>query len=619
MSEGNSNIANLLNQILTAIYGKDVRQSIHDAIQQCYSDVGDPALNEDAFKKAVQSKIDDGSIAAIIIGDDSIKENNISNGSVSPKKTDFLSYEIPEAIGSVTYSSNGYLKIITDLIDCTENTHIFLKINGPGLLDIVEYYSNDTTLNNTTTYTGYEWLYKKWTSADGIDHTLYKIPTNKMKLKIGIKSYNTSVATNSFECSFSEAYVLGSEEKFLWGKYGTPYMEDGSIAFAKTDILSYSTPNLIDVYKFGHADYNTADAAIYGNNADYWLDYIDVSSKKTLFFRILDTYANSDSTIRIACFDKNKQHLYTLNLTDGHTAPSINVNTIATLNDPYIIGKTEEKSKAISCVKVTIPDAVSYVRIVCPVWLNTKKTLYKQTIVSYSDITNLLADQEDYEEVVSSEFKNALRKAGVVLTDFSGAKTMVMIGDSLTNWAGGNDVDDGFLKIVHDATGIVTKNEGLAGAWWQTGEGQTNCGVQRVNAIIADHRKYDLYCFMLGTNAGSTTDTGETSSNTTTMSGAIRYCMEKLKEYDPTAQILVCLPPQRAEGNSTQETVNSVINKIVKSYSVPTIDMYHESGIVPNTTIANIGYLTDGLHLDKKGYIAVGNLLSSEIKYRMRL
>lgn len=619
MSDGNSNIASLLNQILTAIYGKDVRQSIHDAIQQCYEDVGDPTLNEEAFKKAVQSKIDDGSIAAITIGDNSIKENNIANGSVSPKKTDFLSYEIPAAIGSITSSSNGYLKIITSLINCTGNDYIFVKINGTGNLDIVEYYSNDTTLNNTTTYTGYEWLYKKWTSADGIDHTLYKIPTNKMKIKIGIKSYNTSVSTNSFECSFSEAYVIGSEEKFLWGKYGTPYIEDGSISFTKTDILSYSTPNLIDVYKFGHADYNTAEATIYGQNADYWLDYIDVSSKKTLFFRVLDTYANSDATIKIACFDNNKQHLYTLNLTDGYTAPSIIVNTIATLNDPYIIGKTEEKSKAISCVKVTIPDAVSYVRIVCPVWLITKKTLYKQTIVSYSDITNLLADQEDYEEVVSSAFKNALRKAGAVLNDFSSAKTMVMIGDSLTNWAGGNDADDGFLKIVHDATGIITKNEGLAGAWWQTGEGQTNCGVQRVNAIIAEQRKYDLYCFMLGTNAGSTTDTGETSSDTTTMSGAIRYCMEKLKEYDPTAQILVCLPPQRAEGNSTQETVNSVINKIVKSYSVPTIDMYHESGIVPNTTIAGIGYLRDGLHLTEKGYIAVGNLLSSEIKYRMRI
>lgn len=612
-----SNISTLLQQILTAVYGREVRQSIHDAIEQCYSDVGDPTLNEDAFKKAVQSKIDDGSIAAITIGDNSIKEDNIANGSVSPKKTDFLSYETPAAIGSISSSSNGYLKIITTLIDCTGYDYIFLKINGTGLLDTVEYYSSDTTLNNTTTYTGYDWLYKKWASNDAIDHTVYKIPTNKMRLKIGIRNYNTSVTMNSFECSFSEAYMVGSEEKFLWGKYGVPYIEDSSIPFSKTDILSYSTPNLIDVYRFGHADYNTTEATIYGPNADYWLDYIDVSSNKTLFFRILET--STASAIKIACFNNDKEYLYTLNLTDGYTAPSTMVNVITTLNDPYIIGKTEEKTKQVACLSVTIQDAVSYVQIVCPSWLITKKTLYKQTIVSYSDITNLLADQEDYEEVVSSAFKNALKKAGVTVSDSSSSKTMVMIGDSLTNWAGGNDADDGFLKIVHNTTGIVTKNEGLAGAWWQTGDGQTNCGVQRVNAIIADQRKYDLYCFMLGTNAGSTTDTGETSSDTTTMSGAIRYCMEKLKEYDPTAQILVCLPPQRAEGNSTQETVNSVIKKIVESYSVPTIDMYHESGIVPNTTIADIGYLTDGLHLTEKGYTAVGNLLSSEIKYRMRI
>ena len=82
-------------------------------------------------------------------------------------------------------------------------------------------------------------------------------------------------------------------------------------------------------------------------------------------------------------------------------------------------------------------------------------------------------------------------------------KTMVMIGDSLTNWGGGNDTADGFLKIVHDKTGVVTKNEGLASAWWQTGEGQTQCGVIRVDTLISEGRKYDLYCFMLGTNAGS--------------------------------------------------------------------------------------------------------------------
>ena len=34
-----SRIGNLLAQILSAVYGKDVRQSIHDAIKECYDDV----------------------------------------------------------------------------------------------------------------------------------------------------------------------------------------------------------------------------------------------------------------------------------------------------------------------------------------------------------------------------------------------------------------------------------------------------------------------------------------------------------------------------------------------------------------------------------------------------
>ena len=31
-------IQNYLNQIKSAVFGKDVRQSIHDAIKQCYDD-----------------------------------------------------------------------------------------------------------------------------------------------------------------------------------------------------------------------------------------------------------------------------------------------------------------------------------------------------------------------------------------------------------------------------------------------------------------------------------------------------------------------------------------------------------------------------------------------------
>lgn len=48
-----SRIENLLSQILSAVYGKDVRQSIHDAIEQCYSDVSNAkTLAENAANNA---------------------------------------------------------------------------------------------------------------------------------------------------------------------------------------------------------------------------------------------------------------------------------------------------------------------------------------------------------------------------------------------------------------------------------------------------------------------------------------------------------------------------------------------------------------------------------------
>lgn len=64
-----SNIEELLKQILSAVFGKDVRQAIHDGIKQCYSDVNDPTLNYKALEEIVAGKISDGSLANMTIGD----------------------------------------------------------------------------------------------------------------------------------------------------------------------------------------------------------------------------------------------------------------------------------------------------------------------------------------------------------------------------------------------------------------------------------------------------------------------------------------------------------------------------------------------------------------------
>lgn len=76
-------IQDYLNNILKAVYGKDVRQSIHDAIKQCYEDVTSPELNIGAFETAVQNKIDSGELAAMTLADKSVTSEKLADGAVN--------------------------------------------------------------------------------------------------------------------------------------------------------------------------------------------------------------------------------------------------------------------------------------------------------------------------------------------------------------------------------------------------------------------------------------------------------------------------------------------------------------------------------------------------------
>ena len=81
-----SSIATYLNQILRSVYGKDVRQAIHDAISQCYDDVNAPALQTEAMQAAVQAKINAGEMAALTIADGSLTGAKLANGTIPTAK-----------------------------------------------------------------------------------------------------------------------------------------------------------------------------------------------------------------------------------------------------------------------------------------------------------------------------------------------------------------------------------------------------------------------------------------------------------------------------------------------------------------------------------------------------
>lgn len=363
-----------------------------------------------------------------------------------------------------------------------------------------------------------------------------------------------------------------------------------------------------------------------GNDGD---GYIDVSESKTLYAKYpISAFINGFTPV-FYCFDGNKTPLYSS--TDEFSGVICNVRSSIS-GKPSMSGSPAEyvgvaddgtNIAQIYIYEITFPDEVKYVAYV-PNLNNSSfknQVLYLDSLflIWKTPIDDYWSTYDDYASRATDRFKNLVEEISGAKEDPEEEtnKRVLFIGDSLTNWGGGNDAQDGFLKIVHEKTGVLTTNQGYAGATWQDSDSQQYSGVDRINTLTSSGAKYDMYVFILGTNGGSAIDTGETSLDTSTMSGAIRYCLEKLKAYEPTKPILVCLPPQRAEGNENQEKVNEVIKSIANSYSVKTLDLYHESGIVPNTKIANIGYLSDGLHLSLNGYTVLGNLLASEIKYAL--
>ena len=109
-----SKISEALNAIMDPanIYGKDIRKAIHDGIEVCYDDVTSPALNSEAFKAAVQSKIDDGSIAAMTIGEKSLTGDKLADETITKDK---LGEDVQAEFSSLKEELENLKKIVEAL------------------------------------------------------------------------------------------------------------------------------------------------------------------------------------------------------------------------------------------------------------------------------------------------------------------------------------------------------------------------------------------------------------------------------------------------------------------------------------------------------------------------
>lgn len=609
-----------LSKISMSMSGQ-ILKLLNDGTQIATVEIPTATVTDEQLTSIIQSKIDDGTLTNMTIVDDSI----------TPQKTDFLSYK--DVCVSLTLeddNSHGYIAKggkMTNLIDITNATHIYVYCKDCSIIWFSYFVNNNETVKKPSGDLE-DWFRDKLSKNISENINEFECDLSEFKslgatsVKFGftpadsvdVEKIKISLSTNDISLMEQQDKILNISEKYK--KYWNNKIDVDDI-----NLRIKQTP-LVDIYKTINTGYSGTLQSQYGSNCNlcYGKDngYVDVSTNKIIYFKTWCKTSTENNPL-FGCYDSDKNFLY-LSRADNS---NVNQTLISSLGlkienqspQPWVKDKNGVNIYNKQIWKTVFPDEVKYV---IPYTI-TGGFYHYMALFSYDMLDDFDVLADDYYNNYDENFEKYIK-------DIAGGKqkttpkTMVCIGDSLTNWGGGTDGTNGFLKVVHDKTEIMTTNRGLAGAWWQTGDGQTQCAVNRVDYIIANNEKFDLYCFIMGSNAGSTTDTGETSSNKTTMCGAIRYCMETLKAYDPTAQILVCLPPQRAEGNANQLLVNEVIKKIVENeYSVRTLDLYKHSGVVPNTTIADINYLSDGLHLGSNGQTAIGNVLASEVKYMLCL
>lgn len=362
---------------------------------------------------------------------------------------------------------------------------------------------------------------------------------------------------------------------------------------------------IIDITKYANSGYSGTNQQRYGSNINLYDEPVELAGR-SIYYKTFSTSASDGASLLFGCFDSSDNFLGLATSLTGFKTTVLSNGYAA--NGVFFHDEVMGDIKGYTYRKVTFPSNVHSVQIALSA--NYRTTINSEYFcVGFHQFKSIMQTWDDYCDVPTTEFKTSVQES--LLNE---APSVCFIGDSLTNWGGGNVLEDGFIKLIAEKIGIVGSNRGLAGAQWQDASGQTQSGVQRVDTLISNNESFDMYVFILGTNGFSETDTGTTSANhSTDMCGGMRYCMEKLKEYEPTKPILVCLPPQRSEGNANQERANSVIKSIAGYYSVPTVDIYHDSGIVPNDVV-NGAWLSDGLHLNENGKVAFANIIASKIK-----
>lgn len=622
---------------------------LNDGVQIATVEIPTAVVTDEQLTSIIQSKIDDGTLSAMTIED----------GSITPNKTDFFIKDVNNIINTnfTNYydTEHGYFSgkgsYGTDLIDISKANKIKAYC-GKNYVCWLSYNIGDKktimTLEKPDVYP-YLFFGESIQLEDG--NYLFEYDLNALK-KLGVteitlgffgKEFNKEIIqielineniSNKKELSIAPSYEF---------KISNDNIDNVSIDFEKINI--YKSNKIIDFRKKKGTGFNTKLAGIYGSNKNLYGGFVDVSINKTIYskYAISNKVSINYIPFSFGCYDADKNLLY---VSSGFSAEGVKDNTgvIGTpIASTYAMNglenATEENLCGMCIQKIIFPEEVKYVVFSDSLSYSIgsfQSFESKYFCIGFEVINDLYLTNDKYYKGINPNLKNIISEiAQIKNTETEEPKRLACIGDSLTNWGGGDNSNNGFLKPIYEKLGINISNLGLAGETWEISkpsDGSTidiknvtgTSAIGRVNKIVSDNIGYDYILFFMGTNTKDNGTLQSLSTDPYTMCGAIKYCLETIMRTFPKTIIGVILPPMRVEdshnieGKSAMETKGEMIKTIANYYSVPVFDTYHESQIVAGNVVVvdgkpngGNGSLSDGLHLGEIGIYHLGRKLSN--------
>ena len=333
-------------------------------------------------------------------------------------------------------------------------------------------------------------------------------------------------------------------------------IESGAIDYSKTDFIAKVT-NLFNkdtAISGGVPDFT--NGGTYPSSTSHTSDFIPVKP---------DTQYSTTELRTIAFYDENENFIY------GMADDSSRI--IQTDKDPRI---------ALMKVGIWTSDLENTMII--------EGDTLPRDYITYGD-TRLLIDEELMKEIK-------------LTSNISGLKWNAL-GDSITQGVG---TTKSYVDYIVESTGVEVRNYGISGTMISSVPVSYGVGMSIRYADMDDDA--DIITVFGGTNdyghgtveIGSWEDTGSE-----TMYGGTKTLVKGLMSKYPTSKIGFILPIPRhgLNGSNNLGDYVNVIKDVCDRYSIPTLDLYHGSGLMPGKDSPHQGVLfngTDNTHPNAAGH-----------------